>query len=59
VRETGARLHLPSLHEERGRLARALQRPSEADRELREAQRLYTEMGATGHAERLAGELGL
>jgi len=29
------------------------------ERELREAHRLYTEMGATGHAERLAEELGL
>ncbi len=26
---------------------------------LREAHRLHTEMGATGHAERLARELGL
>jgi hypothetical protein len=59
VRETGARLYLPSLHEERARLAQALQRPSDAERELREAHRLYTEIGATGHAERLARELGL
>jgi tetratricopeptide (TPR) repeat protein len=59
VRETGARLVLPSLHEERAALARALQRPSDADSELREAHRLYTEMGAAGHAERLARELGL
>jgi tetratricopeptide (TPR) repeat protein len=59
VRQTGARLHLPSLHEERAGLARALQRPSDANRHLREAHRLYTEMGATGHAERLARELGL
>jgi hypothetical protein len=58
VRETGARLQLPSLHEERARLASALQGPSDADRELREAYRLYAEMGATGHAERLAKELG-
>jgi class 3 adenylate cyclase/tetratricopeptide (TPR) repeat protein len=59
VRETGARLYLPSLHEERAALARALERPSEAKRELREAHRLYTEMGATGHADRLARELDL
>ena len=59
VRETGARLHLPSVHEERARLARALKRPSDANRELREAHRLYTEMDATGHARRLARELGL
>jgi predicted amidophosphoribosyltransferase len=31
--------------------------PPDRDRELREAHRLYTEMGATGHAERLAKEL--
>jgi adenylate cyclase len=59
VRETGVRLLLPSLHEERAGLAQALQRPSDADRHLREAHRLFTEMGATGHAERLARELGL
>jgi hypothetical protein len=59
VRETGTRLVLPSLHEERAALARALERPSDAERELREAHRLYTEMGATGRAERLAKELGL
>jgi len=28
-------------------------------RELREAHRLFTDMGAIGHAERLAKELGL
>ncbi len=28
------------------------------ERELREAHRLFTEMGATGHAERVARELG-
>jgi class 3 adenylate cyclase/tetratricopeptide (TPR) repeat protein len=59
VQETGARLRLPSLHEERARLAQALGRPSDAERELREAHRLYTEIGATGHADRLAEELGL
>ena len=30
---------------------------AEAERELSEAHRLYTEMGATGHAERVAREL--
>ena len=33
--------------------------PQEARQRLREAHRLYTEMGATGHAKRLADELGL
>jgi hypothetical protein len=40
------------------RLARILRDDATADRELREAHRLYTEMGATGHAERIAAELG-
>jgi adenylate cyclase len=57
VRETGARIGQPSIGEERGRLAQALGRPAEAAHHLREAHRLYTEMGATGHAERLAQEL--
>ncbi len=41
--------------------ANARLRGDEADAEhrLRQAHRLYTAMGATGHAERLAGELGL
>ncbi len=45
------------IAEERSRLARA--RADEAAREqyLREAHRLYTEMGAAGHAERVAQEL--
>ena len=49
----------PSLHEERAELARRSGDAPTRDRELREAHRLYTEMGATGHAERLAKELGL
>jgi tetratricopeptide (TPR) repeat protein len=57
VRETGARFYLPQVHEQRGRLARALGQPEDADRELREAQRLYAEIGITHHAERLAREL--
>jgi hypothetical protein len=38
-------------------MVRLLGRSSDAERELREAHRLYTEMGATGHAERVAREL--
>ncbi len=34
-------------------------RNSTGSRELREAHRLYTEMGAVGHAERVGRELGL
>ncbi len=33
--------------------------PQACQRELREAHRLFTEIGASGHAERLAGELAL
>jgi class 3 adenylate cyclase/tetratricopeptide (TPR) repeat protein len=43
--------------EERARLAQLLGDPTKGDRELREVWRLYTDMGATGHAERLAREL--
>jgi class 3 adenylate cyclase/tetratricopeptide (TPR) repeat protein len=56
--ETGIRVRLPVLNVERSRLARILRDDATADRELREAHRLYTEMGATGHAERIAAELG-
>jgi tetratricopeptide (TPR) repeat protein len=55
--ETGMRVHLPSLLEVRAALAELRGSPQEARRQLREAHRLYTEMGATGHAERLAREL--
>ena len=47
----------PLLHEARAELERACGDAAAAERELREAQRLYAEMGATGHAERLAREL--
>jgi len=38
-------------------LERACGDAAAAERELREAQRLHAEMGATGHAKRLAREL--
>jgi tetratricopeptide (TPR) repeat protein len=57
VEETGARAFQPHVHEVRAECA-ALQGDSDTrQRELREAHRLFTEMGATGHAERLAREL--
>ena len=40
-------------------LARREEDATEAEQLLREAHRLYTEMGASGHAQRLAAELGL
>jgi adenylate cyclase len=58
IEETGARALVPMQHEARAELERACGDAAAAERELREAQRLYAEMGATGHAERLARELG-
>jgi len=56
-RETGMRVYLPPLLEARAALAERRGDPQQVRRKLREAHRLYTEMGATGHAERLAREL--
>jgi adenylate cyclase len=50
VAETGAVAYGPFLHEELGRL-------HNDDQRLREALRLYRQIGATGHASRLEGEL--
>ena len=58
IREKGARAWTPFVCEERARLAQCLG-DAAAEQHLREAHGLYTEMGATGHAERLARELGL
>ncbi len=50
-------LYVPQVHVERAALAR-LRGDGEARlQHLREAQRLFSEMGATGHAERVAREL--
>jgi class 3 adenylate cyclase/tetratricopeptide (TPR) repeat protein len=57
--ETGIRVHLPPLLEVRAALAERRGNPQEARQKLREAHRLYTEMGATGHAKRLARELAV
>jgi adenylate cyclase len=59
IEETEARSYTPFVHEERAELARLLGDDVTRERELREAHRLYTEMGATGHAQRLARELSL
>jgi tetratricopeptide (TPR) repeat protein len=58
IEDTGARCYEPCVHEQRARLAQLLGDDATRERELREAHRLYTEMGATGHAERLAREQG-
>jgi adenylate cyclase len=59
AQEIGYRILLPQIFETQGDLMGALGDTAARERELREAHRLYTEMGATGHAERLARELGL
>ncbi len=59
VEETGAAVHSPFIREELARWAGPAGDDHTFERELREAHRLYTEMGATGHAERLAKELSL
>jgi len=55
--ETGGRSQEPFVHEVLAELAQLLGDETTHDRELREAHRLFTEMGAAGHAERLAKEL--
>jgi adenylate cyclase len=57
VHETGAKSLEPPILVERAGLMRLLGNEAGRERELREAHRLYTEMGATGHAERVAREL--
>jgi tetratricopeptide (TPR) repeat protein len=58
IEETGTRAWIPLLHEARAELERACGDAAAEERELREAQRLHAAMGASGHAERLARELG-
>jgi class 3 adenylate cyclase/tetratricopeptide (TPR) repeat protein len=57
--EMNTRRFEPFICEERARLARVSGDVAAFGEGLRESHRLYTEMGATGHAERLARELGL
>jgi tetratricopeptide (TPR) repeat protein len=58
VESTRARVLSPRILELRARLAAALGDAGAADRALRQALALDREIGATGHAERLARELG-
>jgi hypothetical protein len=57
VRETGAKANEPLVRVELAELARQSGQDEERQRELREAHRLFSEIGASGRAERLAGEL--
>ncbi len=49
---SGAHIFMPFVREESARLMR-IRGDADSERELREAQRLYQELGATAHAERL------
>jgi hypothetical protein len=58
IDETEARCREPIVHEIAAELARLRGDEATRERELREAHRLFVEMGATGHAARLRKELG-
>ncbi len=57
IADSGAVAYAPAVHVEAANLARLDGNDTAYDREVREAHRLLSEMGATGHAERLAKEL--
>ena len=54
---TGARGHEPAIHVELAEFAHQNGDEAEHERELTEAHRLFTQIGATGHAERAADRL--
>ena len=56
VQQTGAHAYEPYVHELRAELARLNGDDAAHERELRAAHRLFTAIGATGHAERVARE---
>lgn len=58
MEESGALVHHAAIEVERAELARLLGDESAYERGLRSAQRMFTEMGATGRAARLAERLG-
>jgi tetratricopeptide (TPR) repeat protein len=58
VEQTQARVYEPHVHEVRAGLADLLGDEATREHERREAHRLFAEMGATGHAERVMRELG-
>jgi tetratricopeptide (TPR) repeat protein len=59
VGETEARVWEPMVHVELAELARQSGEEEEHERELREAHRLFTEIGASGHAARLQAGLAM
>jgi len=58
VEKTEARAYAPFVHVERANVARLVGDEATRQRELREAHRLFTEMGAPIRAEQVARELG-
>jgi tetratricopeptide (TPR) repeat protein len=58
IDQTGAERWRPHVHVERAELRRLTGDTEAARSELMQAHRLFAEMGATGHAERVAKELG-
>ena len=59
MRETGAKAYEPLVHVELAELARQSDDQEGHERELRKAHRVFSEIGARGHAERLAAELAM
>ncbi len=55
---SGAKSYEPSLHVERAELARLVGDEAHRERELREAHRLFTEIGAPVRAAEVAKEFG-
>jgi hypothetical protein len=59
ARETGAKAYEPLVHVELTELARQSAEQEARERELRQAHRLFTEIGASGHAERQQADLAM
>ena len=57
VRDTEAKAFEPLVHVQRAELARRCGDQQERKRELRLARRLFVDIGATGHAERIAAQV--
>ncbi len=57
IERTGAKGWLPFVHEVRAQLARVCGDDATCERERTEAERLWTEMGAPGHIERMDRDL--
>ena len=59
IHRSGAVLFQPRIHEQRAALARLTGDERAWEQALREAHRLFTEMGATARAAQVARELGV